>query len=376
MMKTFLLTPLSFILFLISTSLAQTNSNLSESDKVILFEKFDNVKNQLVYFQRGVVNFQLNGETISSIQVNNYNFNFIIGLDNNSFCLINYYFAGKSEKSTLEFFLFDDEFKVTFYKKLSYFYEEPLPKIFPFSSDKVLLFTPSTGNLKILNAKGEKEINLVKEDELEYFQERIGHIFALNDKILITLSHLKKNNNLISKVYSLKPNTFEIEQIELDVDIIHKIFKVDSKIYYTGLETEPTFQYGFYHLDINEINFAESKAIKISDELIEGQVKDLPEVFFTNNCFFKIKVNDLVKLNHCIADEIILSAYFINDKIYLLTRKNLTSNLHTLNFDFLLLESEPINQYLKNPELRVFSKKNLMIVDNNKIIYMKNISEE
>ncbi len=345
-------------------------------DKTVIFEKSDPKVSKLIYQKDDKVYFLLNGDLISTISVNPNHFNLINSSDGQPICLASYFFGKKEEKSFIEIYLFDEDFKISFYKKLTYSYEEPFPKIFPLSSDKVLLYTTATGVLRILHPKTEKEIKLLRDEVNEFFQERIGHILNFGDKLFLTLSQIKKNNDFISKVYLIDQNNYEVKEIELDIDIINKIFLINSSLYITGIDIEPLFDGGFYRLEINDLNFSESKILKISEVFIEGQIRNKGNLIYSKDCFYVIKRNDNLELIHCIKNEVILDAIWLRNKLFVVTRHDLSSYFYEFSPDFRVSKRELIDNYLVFPEIKILSDKKLKLMDRNKTIIVKNISEE
>lgn len=364
---------LLFALFLYNPTLITSQVHV---DKTILFEKSDSKVNKIIYQKDDKVYFLLNGDLVSTISVNQKYFNLINSPDGQPICLASYYFGKKEEKSFIEIYLFDEDFKVSFYRKLNLFYEEPFPKILPLSSDKVLLYTTATGVLRILHSKTEKEIKLLKDEENEFFQERIGHILEYGNKLFLTLSQIKKNNDFISIVYLIDQNNYDIKEFELDIDIINKIFLVNSSLYFTGIDIEPVFDGGFYRLEINDLNFSESKILKISDVVIEGQIRNKDDLIYSKDCFYGLRQNDNLELLNCIKNEIILDALWLRNKLFVVTRQDLSSYFYELSQDFIVLNRELIDHHLVLPKIEIVSDKRLKLMDRNKTIIVKNISEE
>ncbi len=322
------------------------------------------------------ISFYINDKLISQIPVDNHKFMFLTGTDNNSFGLIKHFFRSKNEKSYFEVYLLDSLFKISFFKKVEYNYEENLPKFLQISSNEILLLYPSTGKLiYIFNGKS-TEINLLSKSESDNaFQERIGHLISYKGKIFIFLSQIEKNKRYISKLFEFDKNNFLLEDLEIDLGIIHKIFVESSRIFISGYYYEPQFAKRFFELILDE-NLSKSRMILIEEELIEEKVKESENLFFSRDCFFKLEKEKLLKLNLCLGDEVILNSLMIENNIYVITRKNLDTKLYVFDENFKLINQKLIRKYLVNPELKKLSNKELVLIDGNKKLLLKNISEE
>lgn len=373
-MKTFIKFNFYLLLFLLTISKFVYPQNLN--NPIILFETSTSKGKAQISFSENILSFKIDNSVISRVFVNGSNFLLLKGLDGNSFGVANFYFGQKSEISFLEIYLLDDDFKVTLYKKLNFFYEESLPKILQISSQEFVLLFPTTGQLKIYNSNTEKVFELIKDEENKIFQERIGHLTIVDNNLLVFLSQIKKGNDYFSKIFSIDLKTFEINQVNLDIDIIYKIFQSGYTIYFSGIDIEPVFQGGFYFIELDSIDFKNSKIIKNSNLFIEGRVKNTKDIFFSQDCFYKLSDKILEKLSLCLSNEIIIDALYAKEKYYVLTRKELKQNLYELNSNFEILREEYIEQYLGNPELSVLSSNNLIVKDKNKIVFAKNLAEE
>ncbi|MFN4111634.1 MAG: hypothetical protein ACK4G1_05120 [Ignavibacteria bacterium] len=345
-------------------------------NRIILFERKTLEGIRQIYFADNSIKFKVDNLVVLSVPVNEMNFNLINSIDGHAFGVINYFYGKKSEKTILEIYLIDDTFKITFYKKLSFNYEEPLPKFLQLSDTELILLIPATGILKIFNLNSEREFQLLKDEENEFFQERIGHLLFHEGQLIVTLSQIKKGGDLSSVIFTIDLRNLELNRLSTGIDIIYKTFKVDDKIYFTGLDTEPFFQSGFYSLELNKNNFSESVVSKISDVLIDGKIKGTEDTFFSRECFFKLNKEQLTKLDLCFENENIIDALMLDNKFYILTRKELTTNFYEVNSNFKIIEKKSIERFLSNPELFIYPQKAIMIRDKNKIILEKNISEE
>lgn len=322
------------------------------------------------------ISFYINDKLISKIPIDNQKFIFLTGTDNNSFGLIKYFFGSKNEKSYFEVYLLDSLFKISFFKKIEYNYEENLPKLLQISSNEILLLYPSKGKLiYIFNGKS-TEINLLNKSESDNaFQERIGHLIPYKGEIFIFLSQIEKNKTYISKIFEFDKNNFLLKDLEIDLGIIHKIFVESSRIFISGYDYEPQFAKRFFELILDE-NLSKSRMINIEAELIEGKAKESENLFFSRDCFFKLEKDKLLKLNLCFSDEVILNSLIIENNIYVITRKNLDTKLYVFDENFKLLSQKLIRKYLVNPELKKLSNNELVLIDGNKKLLLKNISEE
>jgi len=345
-------------------------------NRIILFERKTPESSQQIYYSDNSIKFKIDNSVVLSVPVNEMNFNLINSIDGHAFGVVNYFYGKKSEKTVLEIYLIDDTFKITFYKKLSFNYEEPLPKFLQLSDTELILLIPATGNLKIFNLNSEREFQLLKDEENEFFQERIGTLLFHEGQLIITLSQIKKGDDLSSVIFSIDLRNLELNRLDTEIDIIYKIFEVNDRIYFTGLDVEPFFQSGFYSLGLNKNNFSKSVVSKISNVLIDGKIKGTEDIFFSRECFFKLNNNQLQKLDLCFENENIIDALMSGNKFYILTRKELTTNFYEVNSNFKIIEKKSIERFLSNPELIVYSPKAIMIRDKNKIILEKNISEE
>lgn len=373
-MKTFILNKLIilFILLLFFQKLVYPQTSNSSN---ILFEGYTSKGRVQIYSFNNVVNFTIDNSIISKIPVNGNNFSILKGIDGESFGITNYYFGQKSEKSFLEIYLLDNDFKVTLYKKFSFSYEEPFPRILQISSQEFVLLFPSTGLLKIYTSNSEKEIELIKENENRFFQERLGHLAFINNHLIVFLSQIRNVDNYISKIFSIDLKSFEVSQFDVELDLIYRIYRVGSDFYFTGIDTEPVFQGGFYSVQFNPANFNESKILKLSDVIIEGEIKNSENLLFSRDCFYRILKDKLEKLNLCFEGEIIIDAIIVKNNFYVLTRKDLQSYFYKVNSNLQILNRETLNQYLSNPEIDIQSNK-LIVKDKNKIVLAKNLSEE
>lgn len=374
-----MITKLNFRLFHIAVIILlilHTEKLLSQTFSAPLFELQRDDLIKRVYVENEQLICEVNKSIVSRFSLESKPFTFLNGVDNKSFALIKYYFGQKFEKSSFELYLLNENFSVTFYNKYEFYYEEPLPKILVLNSEQFLFFYPSTGKVKIITKSRETEIDLLKNENLNFFQERIGHLIPYLDKVVITLSQLKENDRLISKAFLLNIETLEFETFRIDLSVIYKIFQENSGIYLTGIKTETGLITEFYALEVNEEDFGQSKLVKIADEFIEGKVKNSPNLFFGKNCFYNLKDISLVKTDFCLNDEIILDAISTEKSFVVITRKELYSNLYRLDKGFRILEKETIERYMANPELKFGLDKNLYLIDRNKTILVKNFSEE
>lgn len=322
------------------------------------------------------INFYVNDKLMSQISVKNHKFIFLIGTDNNSFGIIKYFFGSKNERSYFEVYLLDSLFKISFYKKIEFNYEENLPKFLQISSNQILLLYPSTGKLIYISNNKSTEISLLSKSESDNsFQERIGHLITYKGKIFIFLSQIENNKTSISKLFEFDKNDFSLKDFEIYLAVIHKIFIEFSRIFISGYNYEPQFAKQFLELKIDE-KLSNSRIIKIGDELIEGNVKEAENLFFSRDCFFKLDDDKLLKLNLCLSDEVILNSLLFENNIYVITRKNLDIKLYVFDKNFKLLNRNLIKKYLINPELKKLSNNELVLIDGNKKLLLKNISEE
>jgi hypothetical protein len=179
----------------------QTFSQISNYLTPIYEAQSDNFTKR-VYVENDRLTCEINKTIVSKFDLENKPFSFLTGIDNKSFSLIKYSFSSKSEKSNFELFLLDENFAISFYRKFDFNYEEQIPKVLVINSSQFLLYYPSNGLLKLITKNRDVEIELFKNDTVEYFQERIGHLIPYQDKVLITLSQLKKDGRLISKACS------------------------------------------------------------------------------------------------------------------------------------------------------------------------------
>ena len=365
----------SFLL-IINLMIFNTGQSQTFIDKLILFHEKTSGYDKKIYFENNSISFELDNQIITKVNVNEKHFTLINGVDNKSFGIANYYFGQKEEESIVEIYLIDDNFLVTFYKKLKFSYEEPLPKILVLSSNELVLFYPSIGVLKILGSNTEREFNLLKDSEKELFQERIGHLYFYNGNLIVFLSQIKKLNDYVSRIYSINLNSFDFESFEIEMDYFYKVFQINSQIYFTLIDIEPYFQGAFFLLDFNKNYFSENKVSLIDNLIIEGQIKNNPTILFSRDCFYKLSNNKIEKISLCFDGEIIIDAISLKNKIYVLTRKNLKSNIYELNSNFKIVKQEVIESYLSNPEFNLHYQDNLIVTDRNKIILVKNISEE
>lgn len=363
-----------FLLFIINSSQFIYSQNLN--NQIILFKEETSQVLKEIYFSDNSITFKMNNATVLSLPVNDQYFNFLNSIDGLAYGVVNYYFGQKSGKSNLEIYLVDESFKISFYKKLYFNYEEPLPKILQISANEIVLFVPAMGSLKILSVNSEKEFKLLKDTNIEFLQERIGHITFWEDKLIISLSQIKRENDVISIFYLIDLKNFDMNELKTGIDIIYKIFQGDSKIYFTGIETEPNFQGGFYFIETNKNNFSGSNITKISDLIIEGQVKNNKNIFYSRDCVYSLNENNLQKTSLCFNDEIILDVLMVEDNFFVITRKELKTNFYKANSDFKIIKKETIDRFTSNPELIVYPPNTLVVKDKNKIILEKNISEE
>jgi len=319
---------------------------------------------------------EINKSIISRFNLENNPFTFLKGIEDKSFALIKYYFGQKSERSNFELYLMDENFMISFYRKFDFYYEEPLPKIFILNSNEALFLYPSTGRIKLISKTRETEIDLLKDKDLNFFQERIGHLVPYDGKILITLSQLKRNDKFYSKIFLINIETLELVSFEIDLPIIHKIFIDELKIYLSIIETDPVFKTGFYILELNESILSEKRLIKISDEFIENKVKNSVDLFFGRDCFYLQSNKSLIKKEFCLNGELILDALLLENALVVLTRQNLNSHFYKLDKNFNIIEKEIIQGYLTSPEIKLSFDKKLYLLDRNKTILVKNFSEE
>jgi len=376
-MKTIFEMPKHHLILLIILILIynQTFSQISNYLTPIYEAQSDNFTKR-VYIENDRLTCEINKTIVSKFDLENKPFSFLTGIDNKSFSLIKYSFRSKSEKSNFELFLLDENFAISFYRKFDFNYEEQIPKVLVINSSQFLLYYPSNGSLKLITKNRDVEIELFKKDTVEYFQERIGHLIPYQDKVLITLSQLKKDGRLISKVFLLNIETLETQSFEIDIQVIYKIFQLRSDIFLTGIKTEPELSTAFYALEINQEDFGKSKLIKIADEFIEANVKNSSNLFFGRNYLYELKNGSLIKTDFRVNDEIILDALSTTKSFVLITRKDLTTNFYKLDKSFRLIEKETIEKYLSNPELKLGIDKNLYLIDKNRTILVKNFSEE
>jgi hypothetical protein len=329
-----------------------------------------------VFFENDKLICKINNSIISTFNLEGRPFAFLESADDKSYAMIKYYFGQKSEKSNFELYLLDENFAVSFYRKFEFYYEEPLPKILVLNSNQFLFLYPASGKVKLFSNSRETEFDLLKEDGQDFNQERVGNIISYEGKILITLSQLKKGEKLISKIFLLNPETSEINSFEIDLSIVYKLFILNSEIYLTGIEIEPTFNTGFYLLKLNTDKFVSSEIKRIADEFIEGKVKNSESLFFGRNCFYSLENKSLEKTAFCLENETILDAVSFSGFVFVLTRKELNSNIYKLDEKLRILEEETLERYLVNPELKVSLDKKLYLIDRNKTILVKNFSEE
>lgn len=363
---------LIFLLICLPQLILSQNLN----NHTILFERTTPESIQQIYFLDNSIKFKINNSVVLNVPVNEMNFNFLNSVDGKAFGVVNYFYGKKSEKTLLEIYLIDDNFKITFYKKLSFDYEEPLPKFLQLSDSELILLIPAAGNLKIFSLNSERDLHLLKDVENEFFQERIGHLLFYEGQLIVTLSQIKKGDDLSSVILSIDLRNLDLNRLNTEIDIFYKLFIVNNRIYFTGLEIEPLFKSGFYLIRLNKNNFSESSVLKISDEFIDGQVKGTEDIFFSRECFFKLSNDQLQKLDLCFENENILDALMSGNRFYILTRKELATNFYEVNSNFKIIEKKSINRFLSNPELVIYPQKAVMIRDRNKIILEKNISEE
>lgn len=341
-----------------------------------VFEEQTKDLTRRVFVQNNRLIFEINNSVISNFDLEGKPFTFLEGVDKKSYALIKYYFGQKSEKSSFELYLLDENFSVSFYRKFEFYYEEPLPKILVLASTQFLFLYPASGKVKVFLNSKETEIDLLKHDEQEFDQERIGHLIAFEGQILVSLSQLNKNGKLYSKILILNPETLETNSFEIDLSIIYKVFVHNSEIYFTGIETEPDFKTGFYLLKFNDDKLNSTVFEKISDEFIEDRVKNSEDLFFSRDCIYSIKNKSLERTSFCLDNETILDAISTFEFTYVLTRKELKSNLYTLDKEFKVIEKANLERYLTNPELKISFNKKLYLIDRNKTILVKNFSEE
>ncbi|MCX8056120.1 MAG: hypothetical protein N3F03_00735 [Ignavibacteria bacterium] len=372
-MKHLLKSKLNFILFFFLFLFPQIIT--PQSNSILLFEKEEDVTRQ-VYVKDDYVFFEINGNIISTIKINVNHFNLLKGIDGNSIGIVSYTFGNKSDKTLLEIYLLDRNFKISFFKRLSFSYEEPLPKIIQLSSDKIILFRPALGELKILETKTEHSFNLLEEGENKFYQERIGYVFKINDRLIVTLSHVRKNDDFVSKIYSIDLKNDEMNFIEFGVDIIYKVFPTKTGFYFSAINIDPIFYSEFYQLEVNDENFQDIKISKIADLVIEGQVKNVSDLYYSKNCLHKIYSQSIQNVELCFDEEVILDAIAFHDRYLILTRKNLLTYLYEINKGYKIVGRETIERFLKQPQINIQSSEKMVIMDNNKIILEKNISEE
>ncbi|MEJ5304951.1 MAG: hypothetical protein WHV63_03315 [Ignavibacteria bacterium] len=362
------------LIFLLLTSKSSRSQN-STSFTPLFEEQTQNLVKQ-VFVENNKLICKINNSITHQFNLEGKPFAFVQGVDGKSFAILRYFFGQKSEKSNFELYLLDENFAVSFYRKFDFYYEEPLPKVLVLSSGEFLLFNPSQGKLKLFNKTREVEFDLFNGEKQEFSQERIGQFLPYYGKILITLSQLKKDDLYHSKIFLLNNETLEIKSADLNLPIIYKVFLHSSTIYLSGIETEPIFKTGFYLLNLDENDLTSISLEKISDEFIEGQVKNSENLFFGRNCLYSIENKNLEKASFCLQDEIILDALLTNNSFFVITRKDLISNLYKLDRNFNIVEKVTINRYLTSPELKLSLNKYLYIIDKNQTILVKNFSEE
>lgn len=355
-------------------SISAQQNEFSEED--LLFQDKIDLGERRVFANTSSINFFINDKFILQIDVVDHKFIFLAGSDKNSFGIVRYYFGKKNEKSYFEIYLLDELFKISFYKKFDFNYEENLPRFLQLSSREVLLLYPSTGKLIYTSNDKNTELNLLNMvGEKVYFQERIGHLFSFNETILICLSQIKENQKSFSKLFSFNKSNFTLEQIDIDLEVISGIFTDSTQIFLTGYNLNPIFTKHFFELKLDE-SFTNSKLIEIEDELINGRVKGADNLFFSNDCFYKLDRDRLIKLEPCFNDEVILSSLFWKNHFYIITRKELKIKFYMFDENLMLIKQNIIDKYLINPDLKILSNNDLLLIDGNKKILLKNTSEE
>lgn len=367
------------IIFVLTYFLFSLNNSLFSQGEIIsnlVFESNVNDITKKVYFENDNLNFFVNNTLVSRLRLEGKPFVFLNGADNNSHGVIKYSFGGKSEKSSFELYLFDNDFKVSFYRKFYFFYEEPLPKILQLTASSVVFLYPASGKAKLIHLNGEKEIDLFIDENIEFFQERIGYILDYNGKVLVILSQIKKNEDYFSRIFLFEPEKFELKYLELDNQVIHKVFNLESKLYISTIDIEPFIKTASYEIKLDLTDIGQSKILKISDELLEGFVKGTQNVVYTKNCFFTLRDQKFSDNLRCFDSEIILDALLSNGFYFVITRLGLSSHLYKFDNKFNVIYREEISRYLTNPELRISGDNKIFLVEKNKTIFMKNISED
>ncbi len=364
-MKSF--SPLIFLLCF----LFAPESNFAQ---VILFEVKESDVHKKIYFDDNKVFFEINNNLIANIQVNPQHFLFLTSPDEKSHGIVNFYFSMENEKSHFEIYLLEGNFNVSFYKKISFEYEEPIPIFYLISSKEIALLNKAEGKLKILSANKESDFDLIKNGNEYYNQERIGHIFSLKNKLIVVLSHIKQINKFLAKVFSLNLATNEVEEITIDANYVHKAFLVGNQLFLSGVNTERLIDGAFYSVNLQN-QLSPNNIKKISDLIVEGIVKNTVNLFYSYKCFYLLEDEKLKDLGFCFDDEIILDASKFDDQFYVITRRDLSTIYYELNNEFKISKRVVIDQYLRNPTLYLLNKNRIQIRESNKVIFEKFILE-
>ena len=378
-MKTF--SSKSFLIFLVfylinSSLIANINQEPIKNNFVLYESDKQNIKRK-VYIENNRIYFLINNLIINTLPVLNEKFRLIHNGDETSFAFIKFQFRGKADKSKFEFIVFDKFFAITFNKSFSLHYEEPLPKILLLNESSFVFFYPSSGILKIFESGSESEYKLsgFSSGEINFAQERLGHIKIFKSKIFIFLSQIEKDNSLISELFILDEESKSIKTFQLPLSHIHNVFDYNSRLLFSCYQTEPFFETGFYEILFSENNFSQVKLVKISDILVENQIKNFPRYFYSSKCVFELRQNSLHKISACLEKENIIDAIYFEQTFYFLTRSDLNINFYSISHDLQFLNKE-IFENIPYLASLLLTKNNLYLYTDTQIIPLKNFTEE
>lgn len=378
MKKNYFLIQISLFLFICSPIIIFSEpTQVQDGNYILLYESDSNDLKRTVYVENKRIYFLINDLIINSFSLDNQKFVFLKNDNETAFGLLKIQFRSKHEKSIFEFFTFDKFFAITFSKSFSFSYEEPLPRILLIDEFRFSFLYPAQGILKIFDSGIEREIKLsdFSSGEIDYLQERIGHIKLIDNEIYVFLSQIKQGNTLISELFVIEYKDNLVNRIQLPQSHIHNVFEYNGRLFISSYQIEPFFDSDFYEFIYDSYEMKNYKFIKLLDTLIEGQIKNFPRFFYSNKCLFDLKENNLVKISSCLENENIIDAIFINNAFYFLTRKDLDVNFYSFSSQFNLLEKETFEKVFY-PARFLFAKNSLYLFTDTNSILLKNFAEE
>jgi hypothetical protein len=321
-----------FLLTVLSLTFAQ--HKLAMLSYSILYDDIVDGEKRLVWKNDQEIEFLINNKTAGKYFIKpESKYNFIPAGSESYFALSEYSFGGKLEKTTINLKVFDREFKLTYEHSLEFTYEEKFPLIHLDDFGNLVIFFPSTSELRILNKNFSKSTLLEK--NLDFNLERYGFLLISKGEIIAALTNLGS----YSKIYFLDSELNLKNLIELDFQYIYRIHKLENNSF---LISAYNFEKG---LEPTLLLVKNNMVVNIGETLIEDIIGGTSDLLFFSNSIYSLNEYQVIK-KHSIKSGSIISGYLFDGQYHLLIRDGTITRYEILSSDFEQLEFFELDQIL------------------------------